>query len=169
MTFPNEYRPQRLQSDKLILEQLPEELMIYDPERNKAFCLNQSAAFVWQHADGEKTISQLAALLGADQQRQVDEQVVWFALDILAKDGLLAASNTLPAVSAGVTRRDLLQRVGASAAMALPLVTVLFVNPAKAHASSKEPPPPDPSEPVGPVAAGPKHNEGFWAWLENLF
>ena len=97
MKYPTEEKPQRLESDNLILEQLPDELMIFDPDRNKAFCLNQTAAFVWRHCDGKTTVSEMTELLREDWGKPVDEQVVWFALDLLAKDGLLAPSTALPA------------------------------------------------------------------------
>jgi hypothetical protein len=174
MNYPTEEKPLRLESDKLILEQLPDELMIFDPDRNKAFCLNQTAAFVWRHCDGETTVSEMTELLSADWGKPVDAQVIWFALDILAKDGLLEPSTRLPEAARGITRRDLLQKVGVGAAMAVPLVTVLFVNPAKAHASSLAPDTPPPTAP-GSLSGPPtgsfhaRSQGGFWAWLEKFF
>ena len=167
MGYSQEYRPQHLQSDNLVLEELPDELMIYDPERNKAFCLNQAAAFVWKHADGSKTVTEIADLLAQKLDRPANEEVVWLALDVLAKDGLLVSSPALPEVPAGVTRRALLQKFGAGAAVAAPLVTVLLVSPAKAHASSMRPLISSPSGTAGPLST--HHNSGFWRWLEDLF
>lgn len=160
-----EARPQRLESDNLIYEQLPDELMIFDPARNKAFCLNQTASFVWRHCDGATTVAEMTELLRKDWAKPVDERVVWFALDILAKDGLLAPCPAL-STGAGVTRRELLQRLGTGAAMAVPLVTVLFVNPAKAHASSLPP-----TNVQNSVVSGTKSHGGggFWEWLEKFF
>ena len=163
MNYPIEETPLRLKSDKLILEQLPDELMIFDPDRNKAFCLNQTAAFVWRHCDGQTTVSEMTELLSEDWGKSVDEQVIRFALDILAKDGLLTPT-ALPAAS-GVTRRALLRKMGTGAAMAVPLVTVLFVHPAKAHASSMAPPATSPNSEFSKQGS----NGGFWAWLERVF
>ena len=165
MNYLTKEKPQRLESDNLILEQLPDELMIFDPDRNKAFCLNQTAAFVWRHCDGKTTIPEMTELLREDWGKPVDEQVVCFALDLLAKDGLLAPSTALRA-AAGVTRREMLQKLGTGAAMAVPLVTVLFVNPAKAHASSLGTT--TPSD-IGSLPPKPYGGGGFWAWLEQFF
>ena len=137
MICPEEHRPLRLPSDQLIVEELPDELMIYDPARSKAFCLNQTAAFVWNHSDGTRTIAEMAELMGQRLGEPVNEQVIQYALDALSKDGLLAPSTILPASCCWVTRRDLLRKLGAGAAT-LPLITVLVVSPAKAHASSIE-------------------------------
>jgi hypothetical protein len=166
-TRATEARPQRLQADNLILEELQDELMVYDPDRNKAFCLNQTAAFVWKQSDGKTTVSEIAEHMQQQLKKPVNEQMVWFALDMLSKDGLLVPSTIASAVPSGVTRRQLLQKLGAGA-MALPVVTVLFVSPVKAHASSLAPTPtptPTPDE-IDPAA----HRQGgFWAWLEGLF
>lgn len=137
MIYTKEDRPERLQSAKLIVEELLDELMVYDPARNKAFCLNQTAAYVWKHADGKTTVNGIAAMMAQELGKPVNEQVVWYALDLLAKDGLLAPVGVQPPVPAGVTRRALLQTLGMGAAAAVPLVTVLTIAPSKAHASGK--------------------------------
>lgn len=89
MIESREFCPERLKPDTLILEQMPDELMIFDPARNKAFCLNQTAAFVWENADGKTTVAELAQLMTRKAGKPVNERVVWYALKILAKDGLL--------------------------------------------------------------------------------
>lgn len=167
--------PQRLNAANLIVEELPDELMVYDPGRNKAFCLNQTAAFVWKHADGTKSVDDIATLMTKELAKPVTAEMVQFALDVLAKDGLLEAPEATPATPVGVTRRELLQKFGV-AAMALPAVTVLLVSPLKAHASSAatgsdpvDPPSyPDPSDTDGGSLPY-KHHGGFWQWLESLF
>lgn len=103
--YTKEDRPQRLNSAQLIVEEIHDETMVYDPARNKAFCLNQTAAFVWKHSDGKKTIAEIAEMMAKEISRPVNVEVVWYALDILAKDGLLAPSEKLPTIPAGVTRR----------------------------------------------------------------
>jgi hypothetical protein len=90
--------------------------------------------------------------------------MVLFALDVLSKDGLLAAPAE---IFPGMTRRALLQRMGVGAAGAIPLVTVLFVNPAKAHASTSGPIEP-PAGPGGGSGNGGSKG-GFWGWLESFF
>jgi Coenzyme PQQ synthesis protein D (PqqD) len=164
MIHETEKTPLRLQSTNLILEDLRDELMIYDPERNKAFCLNQTAAYVWKHADGKTTVAEIAKRMEQDLQKPVNEQVVWFALDVLSKDGLLATTPALPPPAPGVTRRDMLQKMGMGA-MAIPVVTALFVSPAKAHASSV----PSSNPPTTAETVTQKGGGGFWKWLEDLF
>lgn len=60
--MPLETNPKSLQKD-LVIQELEDEVLICDLRKNKAFCLNHTAAFVWQHADGETPVEQIAHLL----------------------------------------------------------------------------------------------------------
>ena len=133
----SETRPKSLKSDQLVVEELGAELMIYDQTRNQAFCLNQKAAFVWQHCDGKTSVAEIAAQLSQSLSEPVNESVVEFALQSLSQDGLLDTTSFLPFVPTPITRRELMQKIGVRAALALPLVTALAVATPKAHASTK--------------------------------
>ena len=54
--------PKTRQND-LVVQELPDEVLIYDLKNNKAYCLNHTAAFVWQHSDGQTPVKQIAYLL----------------------------------------------------------------------------------------------------------
>lgn len=141
--------PQRVMGDHFIVEQLMNEVMIYDQKRKKAFCLNPQAAFIWQHCDGKTTITELVTLLQEDSAEVPSVALVRFALETLAADGLLEPATFQSEVKPGVTRRSLIQKFGLTAAMSLPVVTGLLVATPRAHASSSTstrvpPPPPRP-------------------------
>ncbi len=131
----NESKPRSLKVDRLVVEELGSELMIYDQARNQAFCLNQTAAFVWKHCDGNTTVSAIAAEMAKSLGANAGEEVVEFALERLSADGLLEPAAFLPFVPAGINRRELMQKIGVRAAVALPLVTALMVATPRAHAS----------------------------------
>ena len=137
MSPPNEMKPKSLSRDQLVVEDLGTELMIYDQKRNRAFCLNQKAAFIWQRCDGKTTVGELAAKLAHSSGEAIDEKVVHFALQSLFQDGLLEPSSFEPVVPLGMTRRQVMQKIGVRAVVALPLVTALMVATPKAHASGK--------------------------------
>ena len=59
--------PCRREKD-LIVRQLSDETLVYDLKRDKAHCLNPTAAAVWRHCDGRTSVSQLAALLRRECQ-----------------------------------------------------------------------------------------------------
>jgi hypothetical protein len=130
-----EVKPKSLSRDQLIVEELGAELMIYDQKRNQAFCLNQKAALVFQYCDGKTTLAGLSARLTQTLGEPVGEKVVQFALEGLSQDGLLEPLDFPPIVTAGMTRREVMQKIGVRAAVALPLVTTLLVATPKAHAS----------------------------------
>lgn len=165
MTCLKEEMPRRLSTASLTIEELPDELMIFDANRNKAFCLNQTAAFVWKHADGSKTIRQIADLMTKQMGKPVTREMIEFSLSILAKDGLLEPGAMSTPIAPGLTRRAILQKFGLGA-MALPAVTVLLVSPAKAHASVQAG-----SSAPNDSSTGHQHHHhhGFWDWLANLF
>src|SRR5579871_909383 len=82
--------------DGLVVQKLEGEVVVFDTESQKAHCLNETAAMIWEHCDGKKTISELSVLLpeGGVKER---EEMVWLALDQLEKSNLLQASIAKPA------------------------------------------------------------------------
>jgi hypothetical protein len=118
----------------LIVEELPNEVLVYDLTTDKAHCLNQTAALIWKNCDGEKTEGDIAALLERELQTPVTAQVVTFGLQELAGYGLLKEEVAAPP-RAEVSRRRLIQHLGLTAAIALPVIMSLSV-PAAAGAGS---------------------------------
>ncbi len=115
--------PEARQS-QLVVRELEGEVLVYDLERDTALCLNQTAATVWKYCDGERTVDEIAVCVGAALGFEADQQVVWYALDQLSKDHLLEESAVPVENGSGLTRRQLLKRVGVMAA-AVPVVTAI--------------------------------------------
>jgi hypothetical protein len=126
--------PKSLQND-LVIQELADEVLIYDLKRNKAFCLNQTAAFVWQHADGKTPVKQIAVLLGKQLKSPVTEDFVWLALDELKKENLIENETEITTPFEGLSRREALRKVGFASMIALPVISSL-VAPTAAHAQS---------------------------------
>ena len=119
----------------LVVRELEEEVLVYDLERHRAVCLNRAAARVWRRCDGRTDVAGLARALGAEAGGPLGEEVVWLALEQLARDHLLCEAVRRPASGARVTRRELIRRLGLAAAASLPLVTSV-VAPTPAQAAS---------------------------------
>jgi hypothetical protein len=124
----------RARADELIVRELPDEVLVYDLARDKAHCLNKTAAHVWRHCDGRTSVSELARLLSSNADAPVDEQVVWLALKQLSRDHLLIADATPPPHLSGLNRRQMMRVLGRAAVVALPLVTTIIA-PTPAQAS----------------------------------
>jgi hypothetical protein len=110
--------------DGIIRKEVDGELLVYDLERNTAHCLNPTAAQVWKLSDGQTSISELALSLGKTLGTSLDESVVQLALKQLSADHLLVESYAVPPISAGLSRRALVRRLGLAAAL-LPLITTI--------------------------------------------
>ena len=125
----------RARREKLVIQEVAEEVLIYDLESNKAHCLNQPAAMVWEQCDGKSDAAMIAGRLTEELRAPVDERMVWFALEQLGRDKLLEESIVAPAALAGMTRRQMVRTLGLAAVVAVPLITSI-VAPTTAQAVS---------------------------------
>jgi hypothetical protein len=120
------YKP-LARSEDLIVEELGDEVLVYDSKTDTAHCLTPDAARVWQGCDGATPIDSLTAQVGLSAER------VEIALDELERCDLLAARPTL--TGEGHTRRELTMRVaqvGAAAAAVPLIISVSAPTPAQA-------------------------------------
>ena len=123
--------------DELVVEELPDETLVYDLKRHKANCLNRTAGLVWRRCDGQTTVAEMAALLEREVGIPADEAVVWMALDRLGKARLLREQITLPADRSEYSRRAVIGTLGRVAGMSLLLPVVeSIVAPTAAAAQS---------------------------------
>ena len=125
----------RARRAQLIVKELATETLVYDEESHEAHCLNQTAAFVWRHCDGRTSIAKMGRLLEKQAKTEVPEQLVWSALEQLEKSDLLEGPSFRPARLEGMSRRELIRRLGIGAALTLPVV-VSIVAPTAAEAAS---------------------------------
>ncbi len=111
----------------LVVQETPDELLVYDTEAARAHSLNETAASVWRTSDGTKSVAEIAASLGAvgGTEPAQGEAVVWLALEQLQDNDLMQSS--LVWEPAGSSRRDLLRNIGLASAVVLPLVAALAV------------------------------------------
>lgn len=134
MKQENEQVVPRARKDGLVVKGLNDEVLVYDLERDKAHCLNQSAAFVWKKCNGRRTVAEVAQALGKEFKVPADEQTVWLALEQLSKFYLLEEKVARPAGMPRISRRDMM-RIGAAAAFALPII-ISIVAPTAANAQT---------------------------------
>jgi hypothetical protein len=102
-------KPKRRQA-ALVVHELPEETLVYDLERHKAFCLGKNISWIWRHCTGQRTPAQITRALEADLGARVGEDVVRVALHRLSKVRLLRESVEAPAAGATSSRRQLLRQ-----------------------------------------------------------
>ncbi len=120
--------------ESLLVEELSDETLVYDLERHKAHCLNQTAATVWRHCDGQTSVGELARLLEDELAIPATEEVVWLALDRLERVHLLQRRAEHRTETPRYSRRQLVRRLG-QIGIALPMI-VSIVSPLAAAAVS---------------------------------
>jgi hypothetical protein len=120
--------------DALIVQELPDEVLVYDLDRHKAHCLNKTSALVWKHCDGKTTVAQVTQLLERELATLIDTDVVWLALSQLRRYHLLEEGKATIGMMK-VTRRDVVTKY-LPAALALPVI-ISIASPAAAQASSR--------------------------------
>jgi len=119
------YRPLARTSD-FVEQASGEDTLIYDLKSNKAICLNESAAIVWKLCDGKRTVSDIAVEVGKQMKSSVNEDFVLLALDQLNSDGLLAEGFEQEARFIGLSRREIIRKIGIGSLVALPIVSSIL-------------------------------------------
>ena len=119
----------------LVIKELADEVLVYDLDTDKAHCLNHTAALVWKNCNGQRTVAELTELLERETHSPVPEQMVWLALDQLARFKLLTAPVFRPARLGGISRRHLIRTLGIAAAVSVPVITTIMVPTAALAAS----------------------------------
>ena len=122
----------RARTNRLVTRNLGDELLVYDLERHKAYCLNRTAMQVFRHCDGKTTIPDMARRIGDALGMPVDEQVIRLGLVRLAKAHLVDGTVRPTILN---SRRDMLRTLGRAAVVVIPLVTAISV-PTSAQAAS---------------------------------
>jgi coenzyme PQQ synthesis protein D (PqqD) len=122
----------------LVIDDLPDEVLVYDLENHKAHCLNRSAALVWRACDGKSSSAAIARRLTSELDSPFSEDLVLIALNQLETLQLLQHEATMPAQFAALSRRRMIHNLGRAAAVAVPLVTSI-VAPIAVQAASCTP------------------------------
>jgi hypothetical protein len=135
--------PNPKQAASIHVEQLGNELCIYNWQRKEVHALNPTAARVWQQCDGQTSLTQIAATLQAELQVPDAEaqELAWLALAQLEKAHLLHENIAKPAEHKVLPRRAFLT-LGIAAAL-LPMVHSIVAPPPVA---AQSPLPPTPTE-----------------------
>jgi hypothetical protein len=117
-------------SDGLVVEQLGDELLVFDSRTGEAHALGPLASSVFERCDGRTTLTEVAAELG------LSEAALLEVLEQLHERGLLEDAGGQPTPTDGLSRRDAVRKVAllsAGAAAAAPLIkSILVPTPAEA-------------------------------------
>lgn len=118
-------------TENIVIQKLDKETLIYDLIHNRAFCLNETAANVFNACDGMKTFD--------DLKRQYDysDELIDFSLNELSKKNLL--KDVYESQFGNFSRREIIKRIGLGTVAALPVIASLIA-PSAINAASTCPP-----------------------------
>lgn len=114
-------------TNDILIQSLNDETLIYDLTTDKSYCLNSTSKIIFAACNGKTTLEQLKL------QHDVPEEIIFLALDDLRKNNLLAEDYSSP--FAGMTRREVIRRVGLASMITLPIISSLTVPSALSAAS----------------------------------
>lgn len=103
----------------LVVQEVPNEVLVFDMETNEAHCLNETAAMVWKYCDGKTSVPQIAEILG-EGKNSVSDDLIWLAIDQLNEHKLL--EKEVETKFAGQSRREVLRKIGLASMIALPII-----------------------------------------------
>lgn len=113
----------------IVVQDLRQEVLIYDSKLNKAYCLNETASRVFRACNGTTTFAELKTTYG------FSEDLILLSIGELQAAGLI--ENKSGIYINGLSRRSLIKRAGLSSVAALPLVSVLVAPKASSAASGQ--------------------------------
>jgi Coenzyme PQQ synthesis protein D (PqqD) len=137
--------PQRRETNDNIVVEIDGEVLIYDKNTKKSFCLNKTSTLIWELCDGKNSLSDISRIMGEKLSASVNEELVWLALEQLHQENLIEHQIDVPDSLTALSRRQVIRKISLAAAVVLPLISQV-VSPIAANAQSS---------PGGPVRPSP--------------
>lgn len=109
----------------LVIQDMPDEVLVFDVNTNKAHCLNPSAAFIWKACNGKNSVSDIVSQFESSVNGKIGEDFVWLALDQLQENALL--EHEITPKFAGQSRRQVVKNIGLFSVAAAPIIASLVV------------------------------------------
>src|SRR4051812_1581088 len=118
-------------SREIILQEIKKEILIYDLNTHKAYCLNEISSVVYQACDGRTTSEELKS------KHNLTDEIISLAIDDLLKENLVEnVDGDFFSPLSRLSRREIIRKIGLTSMIALPLISSL-VAPTAAQAQSK--------------------------------
>jgi len=103
----------------LVVQYSGNEVLIYDLEIDKAYCLNETSTIVYQSCDGKTNFEDLRA------KSNFTDEIIYLALDGLKEAQLLDESEDHISPFNDLSRRAAIRKIAAASVVALPVIASL--------------------------------------------
>ncbi len=114
----------RIRTNGLLTQQTGPDLIVFDQQRRISHALNRTAALIFTHADGSRSVAELTALLQAELNEAADEDLVVMTLAKLRRAHLLEEAGARSAEALRSSRRRFVRKIGLIGSLTLLLPVV---------------------------------------------
>ena len=125
----------KTRNENIIVQEMENEILIYDLNNNKTFSLNETSALIYLLCDGKQSITEISRSLSKKLNQPISEDLVWLALDSFKKDNLLENNDQFEIDFKGLSRRQVIKKIGFSSLATLPVIASVTAPAAAAAAS----------------------------------
>jgi hypothetical protein len=125
----------KTRNENIVVQEMEKEILIYNLKTNKAFCLNEASALIYQLCDGKNSVAEISQALSKKLNQPMTDDLIWLALDSFKKDNLLEDSKEFEIDFKGLNRRQIIKKVGLTSLAVLPMVSSIIA-PSAANAAS---------------------------------
>ncbi len=119
----------------IVVQEFEHETLVYDLKTNKALVLNSTSSMVWQLCNGNNSIDEITNKMSVSSKQIVTTEMVWMSLEQLKKASLLENYSIETTPFEGLTRREMVRKIGFASVVALPVISSL-VAPSAINAQS---------------------------------
>ena len=116
-------------NEGIVVQDMDEEILAYDMVTHKAYCLNQTASLVYRECGAKSSFE------GLKRKHNFTDEIIFLAIDELKRAKLVEENGSYVSPFAGMSRREVMTRVGFASMIALPVISSL-VAPMAVHAQS---------------------------------
>jgi Coenzyme PQQ synthesis protein D (PqqD) len=125
----------KTRNENIVLREFDNEVLIYDLIINKAYSLNETSTMIWQLCDGTHSIAEISQILSQQSNQSISEDLIWLALEGFKKENLLEQVEEIEINFNGLSRRQIIKKVGLASMVMLPVISSV-VSPTAANAAS---------------------------------
>jgi hypothetical protein len=108
--------------ENIVVQDFEKEVLIYDLNLNQVYCLNETSSLIWHQCDGKIPVSEISRRLSQKLKTKVPEELVWLAIDQFKRDRLLDESNPVEVDFSGLSRREVIKKIGLASMITLPVI-----------------------------------------------
>lgn len=110
----------KVRNQNIVIQELDGEILIYDLEINKAYCLNETSSIIYQNCDGKTDFAELKT------NHNFSDELISFALEQLDEENLLEKDAGFISPFKGFSRREVIKKIGLSSMVTLPFIASII-------------------------------------------